>query len=98
PVGQKKPNPWGLYDMHGNVAEWCHDAYDKGYYQGSPDKNPRGPADPDGTKEYILRGGSWKSAGDALRSAYRLGENPGLSDPCLARDAIGFRCVRKADK
>jgi formylglycine-generating enzyme required for sulfatase activity len=94
PVGQKKANAWGLYDMHGNVAEWCHDIYDKNYYKSSPDKNPRGPAD---GKEYVLRGGSWKSPADGLRSAYRLGETPGFSDACLARDAIGFRCVRKKD-
>jgi formylglycine-generating enzyme required for sulfatase activity len=92
PVGQKKPNPWGLFDMHGNVAEWCHDVYDKNYYQASPENNPRGPAD---GKEYVLRGGSWKSTAETLRSSYRLGESPGFSDACLARDAIGFRCVRK---
>jgi formylglycine-generating enzyme required for sulfatase activity len=93
PVGQKKPNPWGLYDMHGNVAEWCQDAYDKEYYKTSPEKNPRGPAD---GKEYVLRGGSWKSTAEELRSSYRLGAPPGFSDACLARDAIGFRCMRKA--
>ena len=93
PVGRKKPNPWGLFDMHGNVAEWCQDVYDPGYYKTSPEKNPRGP---DSGNENVLRGGSWKSAADALRSAYRIGENPGFSDACLARDAIGFRCVRKA--
>lgn len=92
PVGQKKPNPWGLYDMHGNVAEWCNDPYDKGYYPNSPPSNPRGPAD---SKEYALRGGAWKSGAETLRSFYRFGENPGFSDACLARDAIGFRCVRK---
>jgi formylglycine-generating enzyme required for sulfatase activity len=97
PVGQKRANPWGLFDMHGNVAEWCQDVYDKGYYGASPAKNPRGPAGglADGP-QYVLRGGSWKSPADALRSAYRLGEDPGFSDACLARDAIGFRCVRKA--
>ena len=78
--------------MHGNVAEWCQDVYDPGYYKASPEKNPRGPDD---GNEYVLRGGSWKSAADALRSAYRIGESPGFSDACLARDAIGFRCVRK---
>jgi formylglycine-generating enzyme required for sulfatase activity len=92
PVGQKKANPWGLHDMYGNVAEWCQDVYEKGYYQGSPQKNPRGPAD---GKEYALRGGSWKSAAEALRSSSRLAESAGFSDACLARDAIGFRCVRK---
>ncbi len=91
-VGQKKPNPWGLYDMHGSVAEWCNDIYDKSYYQNSPAANPHGPAE---GKQYVLRGGAWKSAAEALRSSYRLGENPGFSDACLARDAIGFRCVRK---
>ena len=53
-------------------------------------------ADPTSGNEYVLRGGSWKSPADAVRSAYRIGENPGFSDACLARDAIGFRCVRKA--
>jgi formylglycine-generating enzyme required for sulfatase activity len=93
PVGQKKPNPWGLYDMHGNVAEWCNDVFDRGYYKASPDKNPHGPGD---GKDYVLRGGSWKSAQDALQSCYRIGETAGFSDACLARDAIGFRCVRMA--
>ena len=93
PVGRKKPNPWGLVDMHGNVAEWCQDVYDPSYYKDSTEKNPRGPA---GGNENVLRGGSWKSPADALRSAYRIGETPGFSDACLARDAIGFRCVRKA--
>jgi len=82
PVGQKKANPWGLFDMHGNVAEWCNDVFDHAYYKSSPDKNPRGPAD---GKDNVLRGGSWKSSADALRSAYRLGETPGFSDACLAR-------------
>jgi formylglycine-generating enzyme required for sulfatase activity len=92
PVGRKKPNAWGLYDMHGNVAEWCQDVYDPGYYAASPEKDPRGP---ESGNDYVLRGGSWKSAADAVRSSSRLGENPGFSDACLARDAIGFRCVRK---
>jgi formylglycine-generating enzyme required for sulfatase activity len=93
PVGQKRPNPWGLFDMHGNVAEWCQDAFDPDYYKASPENDPHGPAD---GKQYVLRGGSWKSPPETLRSAYRLGETPGFSDACLARDAIGFRCVRKA--
>jgi formylglycine-generating enzyme len=93
PVGQKKPNPWGLHDMHGNVAEWCHDAYDAHYYEKSPERNPRGPS---GDKEFVLRGGSWKSTASALRSSARLGAPGGFSDACLAPDAIGFRCVRKS--
>jgi formylglycine-generating enzyme required for sulfatase activity len=92
PVGRKRPNPWGLFDMHGNVAEWCHDVYSRGYSTSGPQKNPRGP---DEGNENVLRGGSWKSPADHLRSTARIGENPGFSDACLARDAIGFRCVRK---
>jgi sulfatase modifying factor 1 len=95
PVGQKKPNAFGLHDMHGNVAEWCNDIFARDYYPKSPPDNPRGPAK---GERYVLRGGSWKSAADALRSFHRLAEDPGFSDACLARDAIGFRCVRKAPK
>ncbi len=93
PVGQQRPNPWGLCDMHGNVWQWCNDIYDKNYYKVSPDKKPRGP---DSGKEYVLRGGSWKSSADECRSAYRRGGAGGFGDACLAQDDIGFRCVRKA--
>jgi formylglycine-generating enzyme required for sulfatase activity len=95
PVGQKKANPWGLFDMHGNVAEWCQDVYAKDYYLLNAEKNPRGPAD---GKQRALRGGSWKSGADTARSSYRLGEEPGFAEACLAPDAIGFRCVRKLPK
>ncbi len=93
PVGQKKPNSWGLYDIYGNVAEWCNDIYDENYYQNSPEKNPQGPAE---GEKYVLRGGSWGSSADSCRSAYRVGEDPGFQDACFARDNIGFRCVRNA--
>ena len=93
PVGQKRPNPWGLFDLHGNVAEWCNDPYDKSYYSTSPSRNPRGPRE--GTR-YALRGGAWNSKIKGLRSSARIGETPGFQDACFARDAIGFRCVRKA--
>jgi acetoin utilization deacetylase AcuC-like enzyme/formylglycine-generating enzyme required for sulfatase activity len=95
PVGQKKPNAWGLYDMHGNVAEWCNDHYDEDYYQTSPKENPTGPAE---AEQYVLRGGAWNCTANACRSARRVGEDPGFADACFARDAIGFRCVRKAPK
>jgi formylglycine-generating enzyme required for sulfatase activity len=45
PVGQKEPNPWGLYDVHGNVLEWVQDWFDGGYYSRSPEIDPRGPAE-----------------------------------------------------
>ena len=93
PVRQKKANPWGLYDMHGNVAEWCNDVYEKAYYKDAPTNNPCGPAD---GPQRVLRGGAWNSKADACRSAYRVGESPGSQDACFARDAIGFRCVRRA--
>jgi formylglycine-generating enzyme required for sulfatase activity len=93
PVGRKRPNAWGLYDMHGNVAEWCNDLFDKEYYKGSPDRDPRGPEK--GGRERVVRGGAWNSSADSCRSAYRAGD-PSLNDTCLASDALGFRCVRKA--
>jgi sulfatase modifying factor 1 len=91
-VAQKKPNAWGLYDMHGNVAEWCNDPFDADYYAKSPPENPRGPAEGD---KCVLRGGAWESSAEALRSGARAGEKPGFQDACFKLDAIGFRCVRR---
>jgi formylglycine-generating enzyme required for sulfatase activity len=71
-VGRKKPNPWGLYDMHGNVAEWCLDQYDPDFYGRQKDElslNPWNKA----TQPYphVVRGGSWDGDPEQLRSANR---------------------------
>ena len=93
PVGQKTPNPWGLYDILGNVAEWCHDRYSPTYYSESPAEAPTGPTSGD---ERVLRGGSWRLSADACRSAARGSETPMFADACFGSDAYGFRCVRSA--
>jgi formylglycine-generating enzyme required for sulfatase activity len=68
PVGQKKPNAWGLYDMHGNVWEWCGDWYDGDYYRNSPPVDPPGPTV---VTSRVLRGGSWSDPAPYCRSSYR---------------------------
>ena len=71
PVAQVKPNAWGLFDMHGNVWEWCGDWHDDSYYQNSPPADPLGPMI---TSSYrVIRGGSWIVPASSCRSAYRLG-------------------------
>jgi formylglycine-generating enzyme required for sulfatase activity len=83
PVGKKKPNPWGLHDMHGNVSEWCQDWYDDNYYRTSDNKDPQGP--PSGTSR-VLRGGSWYGLPECCRAAARDWFGPGARD-----DYCGFR-------
>jgi formylglycine-generating enzyme required for sulfatase activity len=89
PVGRKKPNPWGLYDMHGYVWEWCADAWSPTHKGASAGGAPR--SDPD-QKDRVIRGGSWADPAGSARSAFRDHR------PLTTRsDAIGFRCVRVAD-
>src|SRR6185437_14540089 len=69
PVGQKKPNEWGLCDMYGNVSEWCEDVYSPTYYKQSPEKDPTGPPDPGGKDvKRVMRGGNWNVGADACRA------------------------------
>jgi formylglycine-generating enzyme len=93
PVGQKRPNPWGLYDICGNVWEWCNDFYKVDYYHEAPPQDPRGPTTGD-TK--VVRGGAWRFGAETCRSGYRYNESPGYADVCFGYDIYGFRCVRKS--
>ncbi len=75
PVGRKKPNAWGLYDMYGNVFEWCQDWCDLGYYERSPVDDPPG-GDPGSLSYRVVRGGSWTHGDVGPRSANRSGLDP----------------------
>jgi len=89
-VGTRRANPWGLFDMYGNVAEWVHDFYGEDYYGTGPERNPRGP---DEGEFRVVRGGGWSSIAEDARSSFRV-FSASVDDGCMVSDAIGFRCVR----
>ena len=85
-VGKKRPNSWGLYDMHGNVWEWCADWY--GEYASGLVTGPSGPAE----GEYrVARGGSWDDSAYTCRSALRVRD-----DPADCSSGLGFRVARRS--
>ncbi|MBI1367066.1 MAG: SUMF1/EgtB/PvdO family nonheme iron enzyme [Planctomycetes bacterium] len=109
-VGTKKPNAWGLYDMHGNVAEWCLDQYDPKHYAQFAGKGPVKAADfinwPKTEYPCVIRGGSWNDFPDLCRSATRFHSTVDLNarDPQVPMSVwwhtegfwVGFRVVRPA--
>ena len=85
PVALKRPNAWGLFDMHGNVGEWCWDWYDRTYYNSSSKTDPRGAAKGD---RRVYRGGGFDHPVANLQSADRTAK-----EPTLRYGGLGFRVV-----
>ena len=85
PVGMYRPNAFGLYDMLGNVSEWCRDRYQRDYYAKSPETDPEGPSS---GFHRVLRGGSWCNSQSHVRCAYRT-----QFKPTSGHYSIGFRLV-----
>ena len=89
PVGAKKPNPWGLYDIHGYLWEWTADQWHENYEGAPADGSAWQMGD---AKQIVIRGGSWKDKAERCTSRFRLGIPAGTRD-----DAVGLRCVLAKD-
>jgi formylglycine-generating enzyme required for sulfatase activity len=89
-VGLKEPNRWGLYDLHGNVYQWCSDWYDRDYYRQGVNRDPQGP---ENRSLRVLRGGSWVNYARDCRAAHR-----GHYDPGLRYHYCGFRVAASAGR
>ncbi|MEL6845263.1 MAG: SUMF1/EgtB/PvdO family nonheme iron enzyme, partial [Bacteroidota bacterium] len=110
-VGSKKPNPWGLYDMHGNVSEWTLDQYDAAFYQQLADKdgNIENPwREPTSLYPRTVKGGSWDDSKEDHRSASRISSSPRWKerDPQIPKSFwwntdspfVGFRLLSPAEQ
>jgi formylglycine-generating enzyme required for sulfatase activity len=87
-TGKRKPNPYGIYDMAGSVAEWCGDWFERTYYETSPRKNPTGP---ESGLYKVIRGGAWSDGPNRITVFFRNWVRPNQKTP-----NIGFRCVSNA--
>ena len=85
PVGQKKANDFGLYDMHGNVVEWCEDVFDRRFYE-TPEARQKNPVCTSGSEDRVIRGGSWFNPAGIYRS--------GLPPSLRYYGVVGFRPAR----
>jgi len=87
PVGTKLPNAWGIYDMHGNVAEWCQDSYSKDYFESASSGDSK---KTNSNSDRVTRGGSWRDYTGICRSSYRF-----RVPPEFRLSYNGFRLVRE---